>query len=84
VKILTVLGTRPEIIRLSRLIPLLDELCEHTLVFTGQNFDYNLSTLFFKELGVRRPDFSLETKTGTTWRQTGNILAQTDEVLAQV
>ena len=83
-KIMTVLGTRPEIIRLSRIIPLLDELCEHTLVFTGQNFDHNLSTLFFNELGVRKPDFSLETKADTTWAQIGNILAQTDEVLAQV
>jgi UDP-N-acetylglucosamine 2-epimerase (non-hydrolysing) len=83
-KIMTILGTRPEIIRLSRVIPLLDELCEHTLVFTGQNFDHNLSTLFFNELGVRKPDFSLETKADTTWRQIGNILAQTDQVLADV
>jgi UDP-N-acetylglucosamine 2-epimerase (non-hydrolysing) len=84
VKIITVLGTRPEIIRLSRIIPLLDELCDHTLVFTGQNFDHNLSTLFFNELGVRKPDFSLETKADTTWAQIGNILAQTDAVLAKV
>ena len=83
-KVMTVLGTRPEIIRLSRIIPLLDELCDHTLVFTGQNFDHNLSTLFFNELGVRKPDFSLETRADTTWAQIGNILAQTDVILGEV
>jgi len=83
-KIMTVLGTRPEIIRLSRIIPLLDELSEHTLVFTGQNYDPNLSTLFFDQLRIRKPDYRLETKANTTWRQIGNILAQTDEVLDKV
>lgn len=80
-KIMTVLGTRPEIIRLSRVIALLDTLCEHVLVFTGQNYDPNLSTLFFDQLKIRKPDYSLETKADTTWAQIGNILAQTDKVL---
>lgn len=80
-KIMTVLGTRPEIIRLSRVIPLLDSLSEHVLVFTGQNYDPNLSTLFFEQLQIRKPDYSFETKAESTWAQIGNILAQTDKVI---
>ena len=80
-KIVTVLGTRPEIIRLSRIVSLLDSLCDHKLVFTGQNFSPELSTVFFQELGVRRPDYSFETQAGSVWRQIGNILAMTEDVL---
>ena len=83
-KVLTVLGTRPEIIRLSRVIPALDALCEHVLVFTGQNFTPELSTLFFEQLDVREPDYSFNTRPhgdGTVWQQIGNILAETDKVL---
>ena len=58
-KVMTVLGTRPEIIRLSRLIPKLDAVCDHVLVHTGQNFDPSLSDVFFRDLGVRAPDRSL-------------------------
>jgi hypothetical protein len=58
-KVMTVLGTRPEIIRLSRLIPKLDAVCDHVLVHTGQNFDPALSDVFFRDLGVRAPDRSL-------------------------
>ena len=54
-KILTVLGTRPEIIRLSRIIEKLDQACEHLLVHTGQNYDPNLNEIFFQQLGVRAP-----------------------------
>ena len=61
-KVMTVLGTRPEIIRLSRLIPLLDQLCDHTLVHTGQNYDPRLSELFFKDLEVREPDVYLNVR----------------------
>lgn len=82
-KIVTVLGTRPEIIRLSRVIALLDKLCEHVLVFTGQNYDANLSTLFFDQLKVRKPDYWFDTKADSTWAQIGNILAQTDAMLAK-
>ncbi|MDP6823420.1 MAG: UDP-N-acetylglucosamine 2-epimerase (non-hydrolyzing) [Dehalococcoidia bacterium] len=74
-KIMTVLGTRPEIIRLSRLIPLLDELCDHTLVHTGQNYDPRLSELFFSELGVREPDVYLGVRAGGFGEQIGQILA---------
>ena len=80
-KIMTVLGTRPEIIRLSRVIALLDTLCEHVLVFTGQNHSPSLSTRFFEQLEVRRPDYSLDTRAGSAWEQIGNILARTDAVL---
>ena len=80
-KVMTVLGTRPEIIRLSRLIPLLDELCEHILVFTGQNFDPRLSSLFFEELEVRKPDYSFDSKADSVWGQIGNILRETEATL---
>lgn len=80
-KIMTVLGTRPEIIRLARVIAFLDKFSEHVLVFTGQNYDPNLSTLFFDQLQVRKPDHSLHTKADTTWAQIGNILAETDRIL---
>ena len=59
-KILTILGTRPEIIRLSRVIEKLDKLCQHVLVHTGQNYDRLLKDVFFEELGVRAPDVYLD------------------------
>ena len=55
-KILTILGTRPEIIRLSRIIAKLDDRCEHIIVHTCQNYDFDLNDIFFQQLGVRRPD----------------------------
>ena len=55
-KVITVVGTRPEIIRLSRIIPILDKYCSHTLVHTGQNYDYELNQIFFDELKIRKPD----------------------------
>ncbi len=55
-KVMTIVGTRPEVIRLSRIIDKLDRHCAHVLVHTGQNFDYELNELFFVELGIRRPD----------------------------
>ncbi len=79
-KIVTVLGTRPEIIRLSRVIPLLDNLCEHILVHTGQNYDKSLSDVFFKELRVRLPDCNLGIKSESTMKQIGGILGGCEEV----
>ncbi len=64
-KVMTILGTRPEIIRLSRIIPKLDKLCEHILVHTGQNFDPRLSDIFFDELKLRQPDHHIESWTTT-------------------
>ncbi len=82
-KILTVLGTRPEIIRLSRVIEKLDELCEHRVIHTGQNFDPNLSDVFFQQLRVRPPDYYLGITGDTFGQQVGKMLAAVDEVLVK-
>ena len=85
-KILTVVGTRPEIIRLSRVLAQLDEHCEHLLVHTGQNYDYELNQIFFDDLGVRKPDFFLNSAEGSTGAANtiGNLITAVDGVLAQV
>jgi UDP-N-acetylglucosamine 2-epimerase (non-hydrolysing) len=82
-RIMTILGTRPEIIRLSRLIELLDRNCEHTLVDTGQNYDDRLSALFFRELEVRRPDVSLAARGDGFGDQIGQILARIEPVFRE-
>lgn len=74
-KVVTVLGTRPEIIRLSRVIPLLDRSCEHLVVHTGQNYDDRLSGMFFRDLGVRDPDRILGVRAPGFADQIGQILA---------
>ncbi len=79
-KVLTVLGTRPEIIRLSRVMEKLDELCDHKMVHTGQNFDPNLSDVFFQQLRVRNPDYNLGITGETFGQQVGKMLAAVDEV----
>ncbi len=80
-KIMTILGTRPEIIRLSRIIPLLDQHCEHVLVHTGQNYVEALSSVFFKELGIREPDLYLGVKSSRFEEQVGQILERTAEAI---
>jgi len=80
-KVMTVLGTRPEIIRLSRLVPKLDALCDHVLVHTGQNFDPSLSDVFFRDLGVRAPDRSLGVRAETFGEQAGQILAGVERAI---
>lgn len=80
-KILTLLGTRPEIIRLSLLIGKLDRLCEHILVSTGQNFDPGLSDIFFDQLGVRPPNHFLAVRGDTAGEQIGKIIAASEKVL---
>jgi UDP-N-acetylglucosamine 2-epimerase (non-hydrolysing) len=82
VKVLTVLGTRPEIIRLSLVIEKLDRLCDHVLVHTGQNYDPNLSDVFFDQLGVRQPDRYLGA-TGSFGGQVSHILSRVEEVLME-
>jgi len=83
-KIMTVLGTRPEIIRLSRVIEKLDRLAErHVLVHTGQNFDPSLSDLFFEQLGVRRPDHYLAARGETFGEQIGQIISLSERVLRE-
>lgn len=81
-KIMTVLGTRPEIIRLSRIIAALDDLTDHVLVHTGQNHTASLSDIFFAELGVRAPDHHLEITEPDFARQIGRILAGCHDVMA--
>lgn len=80
-KVMTVLGTRPEIIRLSQIIPKLDQMCEHILVHTGQNFDPKLSDIFFEQLDVRKPDYHLNIKGNNFADQIGNILAASYEII---
>jgi UDP-N-acetylglucosamine 2-epimerase (non-hydrolysing) len=82
-KVLTVLGTRPEIIRLSRVIDRLDGLCDHVVVHTGQNFDPRLKDVFFKELGVRAPDRELGITGDSFGEQIGRMLAAMDAVLRE-
>jgi UDP-N-acetylglucosamine 2-epimerase (non-hydrolysing) len=83
-KILTVFGTRPEIIRLSRIIPLLDQHAEQVLVHTGQNYDPNLSDIFLSELGIRQVDHHLGIRAATFGEQAGLILNRMDDLLATV
>lgn len=80
-KILTILGTRPEIIRLSRIMPKMDQYFNHLIIFTQQSYDYELSKIFFEELELRDPDYLLEVKSDTLGGQIGNILKQTEEVM---
>jgi UDP-N-acetylglucosamine 2-epimerase (non-hydrolysing) len=79
-KVITLLGTRPEIIRLSRVIATLDESCEHVLVHTGQNFDDRLSGMFFRELGVREPDVFMGVRGTSFADQIGQILTKSEEL----
>jgi UDP-N-acetylglucosamine 2-epimerase (non-hydrolysing) len=83
-RVMTVVGTRPEIIRLSRVIAKLDQHCDHVLVHTGQNYDYELNEIFFNEMQVRKPDHFLEAAGNTAAETIGRIIALTDGVLATV
>jgi UDP-N-acetylglucosamine 2-epimerase len=79
-KVMTIVGTRPEIIRLSRVIPQLDEFCEHTLVHTGQNYDYELNQIFFDELEIRKPDVFLDAAATSAAETIGNVIIKIDKV----
>ena len=81
-KVLTVLGTRPENIRLSRVIARLDETCDHVLVHTGQNYDFELNQVFFDDLSVRKPDHFLGSAGGSVAETIGNVIIAVDRVLA--
>ncbi len=83
-KIMTVIGTRPEIIRLSRIIRKLDECCGHILVHTGQNYDDSLNRNIFSELGVRLPDFCLDVKSSTFGEQIGKIVVESEKVIRRI
>lgn len=85
-KVMSVVGTRPEIIRLSRVLAALDLHCDHVLIHTGQNYDYELNQVFFEDLGVRRPDFFLNSAVSSAGAANtiGNLIIAVDGVLAQV
>lgn len=83
-KVMTVVGTRPEIIRLSRVVEKLDRHCEHVLVHTGQNFDYELNEVFFEELGIRRPDRFLEAAGANAAQTIGQVIIAADVVLDEI
>lgn len=80
-KVMTVIGTRPEIIRLSRVIATLDAMTDHVLVHTGQNFDHELNQIFFDEMAIRRPDHQLDTACATAAETIGRVIAAIDPVL---
>lgn len=80
-KVMTVVGTRPEIIRLSRVLARLDETTDHVLVHTGQNYDYELNQVFFDDLGLRKPDHFLNAAQGGAAQTIGNIIGAMDGVL---
>ena len=83
-KVVTVVGTRPEIIRLSRVLAKLDEHCEHILVHTGQNYDYELNEIFFQDLGIRKPDHFLNAAGASGAETIGNVIIAVDRILAEV
>src|SRR5256885_15273257 len=80
-KVMTVVGTRPEIIRLSRVIDKLDRHCQHVLVHTGQNYDYELNEVFFSDLGIRKPDHFMNAAGATAAQTIGQVIIAADEVL---
>jgi UDP-N-acetyl-L-fucosamine synthase len=83
-KIMTIVGTRPEIIRLSRIIPLLDSFCNHVLVHTGQNYDYELNEIFFSDLEIRKPDHFLDAAGTSSAETIGNVITKSDQLLRNV
>ena len=83
-KVMSVVGTRPEIIRLSRVLTKLDEHCEHILVHTGQNYDYELNEVFFNDLGVRKPDYFLNAAGKNAAETIGNVIIKVDNVLETI
>ena len=83
-KVMTIVGTRPEIIKLSQVMKELDRYVEHTIVHTGQNYDYELNELFFEQLNIRKPDIFLGAVKGTPSETIGDIIAKADKVFAEI
>ena len=84
IKVMTVVGTRPEIIRLSRVIARLDEFCDHTIVHTGQNYDYELNEVFFEDLAIRKPDYFLNAAGKNASETIGQIIIRMGDVLDNI
>lgn len=82
-KVMTIVGTRPEIIKLSRVMSAMEKSVNHKLVHTGQNYDYELNEIFFKELGIRKPDYFLDAVGESVAQTIGNVIAKSDAVLEQ-
>ena len=82
-KVITIVGTRPEIIKLSRVIAELEKHVDHILVHTGQNYDYELNEIFFNDLGIKKPDYFLNSAGQSTANTIGNIITESDKVLAK-
>lgn len=80
-KVITIVGTRPEIIRLSRIIYILDKYCDHKLIHTGQNYDHELNEIFFDQLNIRKPDYFLEAAGSSVAETIGQVIIKVDEVL---
>lgn len=83
-KVMTIVGTRPEIIRLSQILKKLDKYAEHTLVHTGQNYDYELNEIFFKDLDLKKPDYFLNSADINATKTIGNILIAIDDLLIKI
>lgn len=83
-KVMTIVGTRPEIIKLSRVVALMDKYFEHILVHTGQNYDYELNEVFFKDLGVKKPDHFLEAAKEIAAQTIAQVIAKSDELMQKV
>ena len=83
-KVMTIVGTRPEIIRLSRVISKLDLYTDHILVHTGQNYDYELNQIFFEDLELREPDYYLDCSDINANKTIGKILISVDEILEKL
>ncbi len=81
IKVITIVGTRPEIIRLSKIINVLEENCNHKLIHTGQNFDFELNEIFFNELKIKKPDFFLGVARSSAAKTIGQIIEKTDKIL---
>lgn len=83
-KVVTIVGTRPEIIRLSRIIEKFDQYFEHYLIHTGQNYDYELNEIFFNDLGIRKPDYFLNAAGNTSAETIGNVIITSDKILGEL
>src|SRR3546814_11364425 len=82
-RVMTIVGTRPELIRLSLTIEKLDRFCDHRLVHTGQNYDFELNAIFFRDLGIRAPDCYLDAAGSTAAETIGNVIIAADALFAE-
>ena len=84
VKVMTIVGTRPELIKMSIVIAELDKTTNHILVHTGQNYDYELNQIFFEDLELRKPDYFLDVKSNSLGESIGNVISKSYETLKKI